>query len=43
MTVNGIVPGVITEEAQKIGAGMIHYPQIVFLTDKQRILTKKKV
>ena len=25
MTVNGIAPGVIAEEAQKIGAGMIHY------------------
>ena len=25
MTVNGIAPGVIAEEAQKIGAGVIHY------------------
>ena len=25
MTVNGIAPGVIAEEAKKIGAGMIHY------------------
>ncbi len=25
MTVNGIAPGVIAEEARKIGAGMIHY------------------
>jgi dTDP-4-dehydrorhamnose reductase len=25
MTINGIAPGVIAEEAQKIGAGMIHY------------------
>ena len=25
MTVNGIAPGVLAEEAQKIGAGMIHY------------------
>jgi dTDP-4-dehydrorhamnose reductase len=25
MTVNGIAPGVIAEEAQKIGAGLIHY------------------
>ncbi len=25
MTVNGIAPGVIAKEAQKIGAGMIHY------------------
>jgi dTDP-4-dehydrorhamnose reductase len=25
MTVNGVAPGVIAEEAQKIGAGLIHY------------------
>lgn len=25
MTINGVAPGVIAEEAQKIGAGMIHY------------------
>ena len=25
MTVNGIAPGVIAQEAKKIGAGMIHY------------------